>query len=64
MKIQEQSDTSVDSHQLDRLREALRTVHLNEEEAISLLTICDEYSELFALECDVITATTAVAHEI
>lgn len=63
-KIKEQPDSLADSSRLLRLREALRTEHLNEEEKTSLLTICDEYSELFALEGDVITATTAVAHEI
>lgn len=65
-KIHEQPDHLADSSRLLRLREALRTEHLNKKEKTSLLTIDqrtnDEYSELFTFESDVITATTAVAH--
>lgn len=52
-KIEEQIDPVADSSRLVRLREALRTNHLHEEEKTSLLTICDEYPELFTLEGDV-----------
>lgn len=38
--------------------------HLNSEEKESLKSICKKYSDLFILEFDKITTTTAVAHEI
>lgn len=63
-RLNNYSESRADSSRLDRLREALRTDHLNQEEQKSLMNDCDEYSDLFFLEGDKISATTAVAHEI
>lgn len=63
-QISNQLAKQADSSRLTKLQEALRTEHLNTEEKSSLFTICNLYSDLFFLEGDKITATTAVAHEI
>ncbi|VVC35231.1 Hypothetical protein CINCED_3A012227 [Cinara cedri] len=63
-QISDQSEHQGDSSRITKLQGALRTEHLNTEEKSSLLTICNQYSDLFLLEGDKITATTAVAHEI
>lgn len=47
-----------------KLRESLRTEHLNQEEQESLGEICETYSDVFFVEGDKITATNAVFHEI
>jgi hypothetical protein len=63
-QISESTEPCVDGNRISRLHSALRTCHLNSEEKSSLLTICEEYSDVFQLEGDKITATTAVTHEI
>ncbi|KAL4083611.1 hypothetical protein QTP88_028927 [Uroleucon formosanum] len=63
-QISENTEPCVDGNRISRLHLALRTCHLNSEEKSSLLTICEEYSDVFQLEGDKITATTAVTHEI
>ncbi|CAI6372767.1 unnamed protein product [Macrosiphum euphorbiae] len=52
------------SSRLKRLEEALRTDHLNFEERESLVAICQDYSDIFFLEGDRVSATTAVTHRI
>ncbi|KAL4126715.1 hypothetical protein QTP88_010924 [Uroleucon formosanum] len=63
-QISENTEPCVDGNRISRLHSALRTCHLNSEGKSSLLTICEEYSDVFQLEGDKITATTAVTHEI
>jgi len=49
---------------LSKLREQLRTDHLNEEERVSLVKICEEYHDIFHLSGDTLTCTTAAEHAI
>jgi hypothetical protein len=49
---------------LSRLREQLRTDHLNDEERVSLVRICEEYHDIFHLSGDTLTCTTAAEHAI
>jgi hypothetical protein len=43
---------------LSRLREQLRTDHLNDEERVSLVKICKEYNDIFHFSGDTLTCTT------
>lgn len=63
-QIQEQSETPIERNRIPLLHEALRTDHLNEEEKFALLSICNDYSDIFFLDGDKIMATTAIVHEI
>jgi len=49
---------------LSLLCEALRTNHLNREERVSLIKICEEYSDVLYLPGDQLTLTTAAEHAI
>ena len=49
---------------LSRLREKLRTDHLNDEERLSLVKICEEYHDIFYLSGDKLTCTSAAEHAI
>jgi len=49
---------------LSRLREQLRTDHLNDEERVSLVRICEEYHDIFHLSGDTLTCTSAAEHAI
>lgn len=53
-----------DGNRLSKLREELRTDHLNNEERVSLIKICEEYNDVFYLPGDRLTATTAAEHTI
>jgi hypothetical protein len=53
-----------DSGRLSRLREQPRTDHLNDEERVSLVKLCDEYNDIFHLPDDKLTYTTAAEHAI
>jgi len=53
----------MDGNKISRLHSGLRTDHLNSEEKSSLLTIFEQYSDVFQLEGDKITVTIAVTHE-
>jgi transposase InsO family protein len=59
-----QEEPHASSIRLKRLEEALRTDHLNSEERESLVAICQDYSDIFFLEGDRVSATTAVTHRI
>ena len=59
-----QEEPHASSIRLKRLEEALRTDHLNSEERESLVAICQDYSDIFFLEGDRVSATTAVTHKI
>ena len=52
-----------DSSWLSKLRDELRTDHLNTEERVSLIKICKEY-DVFRLLGDKLTFTTAAEHTI
>jgi len=49
---------------LSRLREQLRTDHLNEEERVSLVKISEEYHDVFHFSGDMLTCTTVAEHAI
>jgi hypothetical protein len=51
-----------DANRLAKLREELRTDHLNSEERVSLIKICEEYNDVFHLPGDKLTLTTAAEH--
>jgi hypothetical protein len=53
-----------DSNRLSKLREELRIDHLNSEERVSLVKICEEYNDVFYLAGDQLTFTTAAEHAI
>jgi hypothetical protein len=47
---------------LSKLREELRTDHLNDEVRVSLVKICEEYNDIFHLPGDTLTCSTAAEH--
>jgi len=49
---------------LSRLRELLRTDHLNDEDRVSLVKICEEYHDIYHFSGDTLTCTTAAEHAI
>jgi hypothetical protein len=51
-------------NRLRELRERLRTDHLNNEEIRSVLSICEEFNDIFHLQGDLLTTTSAVEHVI
>ena len=53
-----------DGSRLSKLRNELRTDHLNSEERVSLIKICEEYNDVFHLLGDKLTFTTAAEHSI
>lgn len=54
-----QEEPHANSSRLKRLEEALRTDHLNSEKMGSLVAICQKYTDIFFLEGDRVSATTA-----
>jgi hypothetical protein len=53
-----------DESRLSKFRHDLRTDHLNSEERVSLVKICEEYNDVFHLPGDKLTCTTAAVHAI
>jgi hypothetical protein len=53
-----------DRSRLSKLRKELRTDHLEDEERLSLIRICEEYNDVFYLPGDKLTFTTATEHAI
>jgi hypothetical protein len=53
-----------DETRLSKLRTELRTDHLNNEERVSSLRICEEYNDVFHLPGDKLTFTTVAEHAI
>jgi hypothetical protein len=51
-------------HRLSKSRNELRTDHLNSEERIYLIKICEEYNDVFYLPGDKLTFTAAAEHVI
>jgi hypothetical protein len=57
------SDSLVeDSDRLFKLHDELRIDHLNSEEKVSLINICEEYNEVFLLPGHKLTLSTAAEH--
>jgi len=48
----------------ENLRKQLRVEHLNREEKKAVEEICEDFCDIFHLEQDTLTCTTAIAHEI
>jgi len=48
----------------EKIKDLLRTNHLNSEEKKALINICTEFSDIFHLEGDPLTYTTEIEHEI
>jgi len=46
------------------LRKQLRLEHLNKKEKKAVEEICEDFCDIFQLEGDILTCTTAIAHEI
>ena len=51
-------------NRLSKLINELRTGHLNSEEKLSLVKICEEYNDVFYLPGDKLKFTTAAEHVI
>lgn len=62
--ISDSSEPLFQSERIPNLRNILQTEHLNGEEKESLLSICDEYADIFHLEGDKLSSANAVYHEI
>lgn len=55
---------NTNSNRIAKLKNALRTDHLNSEEKSSLISICKEYNHIFYLEGDQLTSTNAITCKI
>uniref|UniRef100_A0A2S2NNZ3 RNA-directed DNA polymerase n=1 Tax=Schizaphis graminum TaxID=13262 RepID=A0A2S2NNZ3_SCHGA len=62
--IQKVTETVGTKGRLVTLRDSLDTKHLNIEERESLVSTCEQYSDIFHLEGDPLTCTDAVFHEV
>jgi len=62
--IQKVTETGGTKGRLVTLRDSLDTEHLNIEERESLISTCEQYSDIFHLEGDPFTCTDAVFHEV
>ena len=51
-------------NRISNLRNQLRLDHLNSEERASLVTICEEYNDIFHLPGDKLTCTSTIEHAI
>ena len=49
---------------LRSLRKLLRLQHLNGEERVSIVEICEEYNDIFHLPNDKLTCTPTIEHAI
>jgi len=59
-----QAETSYMNSRITTLRNVLLTDQLNSEEQESLISICEQYADIFHLEGDKLTNTEAIYHEI
>lgn len=62
--IHKATETVRTTGRLVALRDSLDTEHLNIEERESLISTCEQYSDIFHLEGDPLTCTDAVFHEV
>ena len=53
-----------DSERVNKIRDLIRSDHLNKEERESIIKICEQYADIFYLENDYLTMTTAAEHVI
>ncbi|CAH1720592.1 unnamed protein product [Aphis gossypii] len=60
----EQTESIGQPGRLRLLNETIKTEHLNAEEKQNIISICNEYSDIFYLEGDSLTATDVVTHKI
>jgi len=58
--IQKEPETVGPGNRIAVLRDAINTEHLNVEERESIVTICEQYSDIFHLEGDKLSCTDAV----
>jgi hypothetical protein len=58
------NSTVEDNDRLSKLHHELRIEHLNSEERVSLIKICEEYNDVFHLTGDKPTFTKATEHTI
>jgi hypothetical protein len=49
---------------INKIKNVIRTEHMNEEEKQSIIEICEQYSEIFHLEGDHLTFTNTPKHDI
>jgi hypothetical protein len=49
---------------ISKIRELIRSDHMNEEERKTIFEICEQYAEIFHVEGDKLTYTNATSHEI
>ncbi|KAJ0177013.1 hypothetical protein K1T71_007022 [Dendrolimus kikuchii] len=52
------------THRTDEVINSLRIDHLNQEESNALIEVCSQYSDIFHLANDLLSHTSALAHEI
>jgi hypothetical protein len=58
------SNSTVENSRLSKLQDELRTDHLNSEERVSLIKICEKYNDVLHLLGDKLNFTTAAKHTI
>jgi len=64
MAMRDSPKTEIPQSREERIRDLLRTEHLNAEEKRALSSICEEFSDIFYLEGDRLSHTTKIEHEI
>ena len=62
--INEIKNVNNSSERVNKIKDLIRSDHLNEEERKSIITICEQYADIFHLEDDYLTCTTAAEHVI
>jgi hypothetical protein len=64
MQTSELDKLTIDISRNEILNKTIRTEHLNNEGRESVLRICHEFNRIFHLECDTLTHTDSIVHEI
>ncbi|KAL4083037.1 hypothetical protein QTP88_028367 [Uroleucon formosanum] len=62
--VNEINNLNINSERVNKIRNLIRSDHLNLEERESIIKICEEYADRFCLENDYLTITTAAEHVI
>ncbi|KAL4153415.1 hypothetical protein QTP88_001248 [Uroleucon formosanum] len=62
--VNEINNLNINSERINKIRNLIRSDHLNLEERESIIKICEEYADIFYLENDYLTITTAAEHVI
>lgn len=55
---------NIEGGRIDKLEKLIKTEHLNSEERNSIVDLCSNFSDIFFLEGDLLTATDIVTHTI